>query len=122
METVSVTAKWSKADSLLLLLASIFFVPGGCLKLQGTMLWVVNVNVGTWSRVWSLNLFVDWSLLSTIESCMDSFFLNNSILDIVLLFLVIVLTGAWILGESLSGVWCFSLMLPKLTSFCFGQE
>jgi len=48
--------------------------------------------------------------------------LDDFVFDIVFLFLVFVLTGSWILGEGLSGVRCFTFVLPKLASFRFGEE
>ena len=122
LESVGVATKGTESDSLLLLLAPILFVPGSSLELQRTVDRVVDVDVGTRSGVWCLNPLVYWSLLSAVESCVNCFFLHNPILDIVFLFLVVVLTGTWILGKGLASVWSFSLMLPKLTSLCFGQE
>jgi hypothetical protein len=53
---------------------------------------------------------------------MDCLLLNNFIFDVVFLFLVLILSRSWILRESLSGVRCFAFVLPKLSSFCFGEE
>ena len=92
------------------------------MELQRTVIWIVNINIGTWSGIWCLDSLVDGSLLSTIESSVNCLFLDNPILDVVFLLFMIILARSWVLGESLSCVWSLSLVLPKLTSLGLGQK
>jgi len=83
---------------------------------------VINVDVASRARVWSLRLLVHLSFVTAIESGVDRLFQHDSVLDVVLLFLVIILAGTWILGIGLSGVRSLSLMFPELTSLGLGEE
>ena len=53
---------------------------------------------------------------------MNGLLLDDFVLDVVFLFLVFILSGSWILGESLSGVWRGAFVLPELASFRFCEE
>mgnify|MGYP006952885005 FL=1 len=67
------------------------------MELQRTVIWIVNINIGTWSRIWCLDSLVDGSLLSTIESSVNCLFLDDPILDVIFLFFMIVMARSWIL-------------------------
>lgn len=53
---------------------------------------------------------------------MDRLLENNSVLDVVLLFLMVVSTGSWSLGEGLSGVGSLAFVLPELSSLGLHEE
>jgi hypothetical protein len=85
--------------------------------------WVIDINVGARSRIWRFYLFIAGSVVTTAERSMNCFFGDNLILDIILLiFFVVVLTGAWVLRECLSRIRRLALVLPKFTSLSLGQE
>ena len=107
---------------MLLLLTPLFFVVICLSTLQTRIDWIIDIYIRTWSRIWCLYLFVYWTRIAAVEGGMDCFFLNDLILNIIFLLLVFILSWSWNFGESLSGVRCFTLMLPKLSSFRFCQE
>jgi len=107
---------------LLLLLIPLFFVVIGLGAFQTRIDWIIDVYVRAWTRIWRLHFFVYWSRIAAVEGCMDGLLLDDFVFDIVLLFLVLILTWSWILGEGLSGVRCFTFMLPEFSSFGLGQE
>jgi hypothetical protein len=119
---MSIAPERTHANPLLLLLTPILLVPGRSLKLQGTIVWVIDINVCTWSGIWSLNPLVHRSLFSTIECSVNCLLLYYPVFNIILFLFMVVLSRSWILGESLSCVWSFSFMLPELTSLGLGQE
>ena len=83
---------------------------------------VINVDVASRARVWSLRLLVHLSFVTAIEGGVDRLFQHDSVLDVVLLFLVIVLTGSWSLGVGLSCVGSLAFVLPELSSFGLDEE
>lgn len=83
---------------------------------------VINVDVASRSWVWSLRLLVNCPFVTAIESGVDSLFENDSMLDVVLLFLVIILTGSRSLGVGLSCVRSLAFVLPELSSFGLDEE
>ena len=70
----------------------------------------------------SLRLLITGSLITTVESSLDSFFHYNSVFYIVFLLLVVILAWAGYLWERLSRIWGFAFMLPKFSSFSFSQK
>jgi hypothetical protein len=107
---------------LLLLLAPVVLVPGGCLQLQRAMNRIVHVNVRARPWIRCLYPLVHRSLLGTVERRVNCFLLHDTVLDVILFLLVIVLARTWILGEGLPSVGSLSFMLPKFTSLSFSQE
>lgn len=103
-------------------MSAVLLVPGGRLRLQRAMQRVINVDVASRARVWSLRLLVHLSFVTAIESGVDRLFQHDSVLDVVLLFLVIVLTGSWSLGVGLSCVGSLAFVLPELPSFGLDEE
>jgi len=84
--------------------------------------WIINIDVGTWTWICYFSFLITSSIIATIEWWLDSFVHDNLVLDVVLLFLVIILTRPWVHSVCLSCVWCNSFMLPKFTSLSFEQE
>lgn len=83
---------------------------------------VVDVNVSSGSRVRRLDFFVDWAHIAGVECCLDSFFLDYFVFDIIFFLLDIVLARPWVLVEGLPSVRCFTFVFPELASLCFSQE
>ena len=86
------------------------------------MEWVVDVDVGAWTWVWSIQLLVHWTSITAVEGSVHSFFLNDFVLDVILLSFVFVLAGTRVLSISLPRVRSLSFMLPELTSLGLRQE
>lgn len=91
-------------------------------SLDRTVQWIVNIYISTWSWIWCLDFLVAWPIITAIECSMNGLFLNYSILNIILLFLMIISSGSWIFGKSLPCIRCFTFMLPKLSSFSLAQK
>jgi len=122
LESMSVASERSKLDALLFLLGPVFFIPRRCLQFQRTVDWQVRVNVRPRAWIRSLQSLVDVSLITAVESCVDSLFHNNSIFDVIFLLFMIVMTWSWVLCECLPCVRSSSFMLPEFASLRFGQE
>lgn len=103
-------------------MSAVLLVPGGGLSLQRAVERVADVDVATRSWVWSLRLLIHSSFVTAIESGVDRLFQDDSVLDVVLLFLVIILTGSWCLGIGLSCVRSLAFVLPELSSFGLDEE
>jgi len=121
-ESVGIRSKWTQLNSLLFLLRSFLLVPILHLCLHRAMHWVGDVDVCAWTRMRGFDFLVARPVITAVEGSVYCFFSHNFVLNIILLFLVIVLSGAWYFWESLSGVWSSSLMLPEFTTFSFCQE
>lgn len=83
---------------------------------------IIDIDVGTWTWVWSFDFLVALSIITAVEGRMRSFLCNDLILDVIFLLLGLVMCGTWNLSKSLSCVRRFTLVLPELSSFSFGQE
>jgi len=121
VESIGVAAKWSELDSLFLLLASIIRVDVRS-TFETRMEGIINIDIRSWSWVWSFDFLVDMADVAWIECRMDSFFINDFILEIVLFLFMVILTWTWVFKVSLFCVRCFSFITPELTSLCFCQE
>lgn len=119
LEAMSVASERSKPDTLLFLLRSILFVPGWSLQFQGAVYRKIWIDVRAWSGIWGLHSLVHMSLIAAVESSMDSLLHNDSIFDIVLLFLMIILAWSRILGKSLPSIRSFTFVFPEFPSLCF---
>lgn len=121
-KTESVWSERTKFNALFLLLTSVFFVIGSLSTFQTGINWIIDVNIGSRSRIWSLRFLVYRSGIAAVKGGMHSFFLNYLILDIILFLLVIILTRSRILGKCLPSIRSLTLMLPEFASFGLGQE
>ena len=83
---------------------------------------VVNIDIAARSRIWSFDFLVYWSFVTTIEGSMHNFLHQYLVLNVILFLLMIILTRAWIFGECLPGVGCFTLMFPEFTSLRLRQK
>lgn len=83
---------------------------------------IVDIDISTWTRVWSFDFLVTLSVIAAVEGRMRSFLSNNLVLDVIFLLLVLVLSRTWNLRKSLSCVRRLALVLPELSSLSFGEE
>ena len=104
------------------MLGPIFLIVINLCAFETRINWIININILTWSRIWSFYFLINWSCITAIESCMNCFFLNNSIFYIVFFLLVIILTRSWIFSKCLSRIWRFAFMFPKLSSLCLWKK
>lgn len=121
-EPIRVRAEWSKFNPLFLLLRSFLFIPILHLSLHWTVSWVINIDVGAWSRIGRFYFFVTCPVIATTESSMNCFLCHNLVFYIIFLFLMIILSGPRVLWESLSGVGSLTLMLPKFSPLGLSEE
>ena len=122
VKSMSVCAKWSKFDSLFLLLISLFLIPILYLWFERAMNWIININIGSWTWSHWFYLFIYISFITTIKCSMDSFFSYNFILNIIFFFLMVILSWAWIFCISLSCKGSFNFIFPKFTSSSFWKK
>lgn len=83
---------------------------------------IIDVDIATRSWIRSLGLLIHSSFVTAIESCVDCLFEHDSVLDVILLFLMIILTGSRSLRIGLSCVWSLTFVLPELSSFGLDEE
>lgn len=83
---------------------------------------IIDIDVGAWSGIRCFNFLVAGPVITTVEGSMNCLFCNNLVFNIILLFLVIILTGPRILRKRLSGIRSLALMLPEFAPLGFSQE
>lgn len=84
--------------------------------------WIIDVNVGAWSRIRRLRFLITGSVVTATKGSMNGLLSDNFVLDVILLLLVIVLTWSRCLGESLSRVRGLALVLPKFSPLRLSEE
>ena len=121
-ESVCIWTKWTQFNSLLFLLSTFLLIPVLDLCSHRTMTRIVDINVGSRSRVGSLDFFVAWAVITAAKCSMNGLFGDNFVLDVILLFLVIVCAWSNYFRKCLSGVRGFALVLPEFPSLGFCKE
>lgn len=86
------------------------------------MKWIINIDICSWTWIWSLGLLIAWSIITAVEWRLNCFIHDNFVLDIILFLFMIILTGAWIDSKCLSSIRSFTFMLPEFTSLGFEQK
>jgi len=59
------------------------------------MHWVGDIDVCAWTRMRGFDFLVARPVITAVKGSVYCFFSHNFVLNIILLFLVIVLAGAW---------------------------
>ena len=83
---------------------------------------IIDINIGSWARVGSLDLFITWSVIATVKCSVNSFFSHYFVLYVILFLLMVILTRTRNFCESLSSVRCLALVLPEFSSLSFSEE
>lgn len=121
-ESVGVATKWTELDALLLLEAAVVFVLGATGHLDGAVLRVVDVDVG--SRSWHqvFDLLVARPGVAAVECGVYGLLLDYLLLNVVLFLGDFVCARARVLEVRLLRVRRLAFVSPELASFGFGQE
>ena len=121
-ETVLVCSEWSELYALLFLLSALLTTEVLNLGFKAAVHRVVDVDVGARAGRSLSRLLLVESWVGRAKCDVDSLFLQNFILDIILLLLMLVVARARSFGESLPRVRRFTLVLPKLATLRLVEE
>ena len=119
---MGIATEGTELDTLLFLVGPVLLVPVGCLSLERAVEGVGNVDVSAWPWEWRFNFLVDIPLVTAVERSVDRLLHHDSVLDVVLLLLVVVLARAWVLDVGLLGVGRLDLVPPEVGPLGLGQE
>ena len=82
------------------------------------IIWIIDIDIAARTWVRCFNLFVAGSIVTGAKRNSYGFFLQESLLDVILLLPTVVVTRTWIFLVSLTGERRINLILPHIGAAC----